>query len=176
MKKIISIIFLSLLVMKIGGYFAFLTIQQNIFREEAKERILHLLPTSKLTVLSFSDKQFNEIDWKEIDKEFYLNGTLYDVVKTKIDGTNQVIYCISDEKETEIYSEILQMSKTQKDELPIKNNMISLLNLLTLKYTIPQIFHFKSTSIREVQKPTFAQLSSHYLSIPIPLFFPPPEV
>lgn len=176
MKKIVSIIFLSLLVMKIGGYFAFLTLQQNIFREEAKERILHLLPTNKQTKLSFSEKQFNEIEWKETDKEFYFNGTLYDIVNTKIEGENHVIYCISDEKETEIYAEILQMAKVQKDELPMKNNTVSFLNLLTLKYTIPQILHFKSIAIMDVQKPIIAQLSSLYLSIPISLFFPPPEV
>ncbi len=176
MKKIISIIFLSLLIMKIGGYFAFLTIQQNIFREEAKERILHHLSSNKLTALSFSDKQFKEIDWEEVDKEFYLNGTLYDVVNTKVEGKNHVIYCISDEKETEIYSEILQMSKAQKDELPLKNNMVSLLNLLSLKYTVPPILCFKGLVIENVQKLTFAELSSIYLSIQIPLLFPPPEV
>lgn len=176
MKKIVSIIFLSLLVMKTGGYFAFLTIQQNIFREEAKEKILQILPNNKQTKLSFSAAQFNAIDWKETDKEFYFKGVLYDVVKTKIEGDNHVIYCVSDEKETEIYDKILQMSKVQKDEVPFKNNFISFLNLLTLKYTIPTILHFTCIAIMDEQKSILVQLTTFYLSIFIPSFFPPPEI
>ena len=176
MKKIISIIFLSLLILKIGGYFAFLIIQQNIFREEAKERIIHLLPTNKQTVISFSEKQYHEIEWRETDEEFYFKGNLYDVIKIKVEGNLRIIYCISDEKETEIYTEILQMSKVQNDEVPCKNNMISFLNLLTIKYTIPQTLYLKSNLIMGVPKPTFTPLLSLYVSIPSSLIFSPPEV
>ena len=176
MKKIISIIFLSLLVMKIGGYFAFLTFQQSIFKEEAKERIQKLLPNDKVTKLSFTEKEFTDIEWKESGKEFYINEILYDVVNIKIEGKNHVVYCISDEKETEIYTDILQLSKVQKDELPFKNNIIFCLNLLTLKYTIPQILCFKSFAIWDAPKPLFAQRLSFYLSIPASSFPPPPEV
>lgn len=175
MKKVVSIIFLSLLVMKIGGYFTFLTIQQNILREEAKERILHLLPNDKQIKLCFSVGQFNKIDWKETEKEFYYKGFLYDVINTKIVGDIHVIYCISDEKETEIYAKILQMSKVQRDELPRKNNLVSFLNLLTLKYTIPPTLQLKSLAIMDEQMPMLAWLSFLYSSIPIALLFPPPE-
>ena len=176
MKKIVSIIFLSLLVMKIGGYFAFLTVQQHILREEAKERILHNIPSHKQIKLIFSDKQFETIDWKETDKEFYLNGILFDVVNTKMEGNRHVFYCISDEKETEIYAKILQMSNVTQHETPIKNNLISFLNLLTLKYVIPQILHFTSKAILDEKNSLFVSFSSHYLSITISLLFPPPEV
>lgn len=176
MKIIVSFVFLSLLFMKIGGYFVFLTVQQNIFREEAKERILKLMPSDKITQFCFTEKQFTEIEWKESDKEFYFNGTLYDVVNTKVEGKNRKIYCISDEKETEIYAEILQMSKVQKDELPVKTNLISFLNLLILKYTVPQILCFEGNSTVNVEKPDFAKFVPHYLSIPFSIVIPPPEI
>lgn len=176
MKRLISIIFLSLLIMKIGGYFAFLTFQQNNFREEAKERILHLLPTNKQTKLIFSTKQFNEIDWAESNKEFYFQERLYDVVNIKVEGNNHIIYCIADENETEVYAQILQMSKVQNDELPVKNNMISFLNLLTLKYTLPQILYFEYIINFEVKKSVFATLVAPYFSVIISIFIPPPEL
>ena len=175
MKRLISIIFLCLLVMKIGGYFTFLTIQQIIFREEAKEKILQHLPTNKLTKLSFSDQDFRAIDWEEVDKEFYYEGSLYDVVTIKFEQKNHVIFCITDENETEIYSELQQMSKAQNDEVPVKNTMISFLNLLNLKYTIPPILSFKSTVIIHNKRLFIGNLASNYLSIPVFLFFPPPE-
>lgn len=175
MKRLISITFLSLLIMKIGGYFAFLSIQQNIFKEEAKERISHLLPKSKLTKISFSKIQFSKIDWKESDKEFYFNYKLYDVVRSEIKGSDHILYCLADDTETEIYSEILQMSKEQSDEFPLKNTMISFLNLLNLKYTIPQILHFKSPPILIFETPIFANFKIIFFSIKLPLFSPPPE-
>ena len=175
MKRIISFIFLCLLVMKIGGYFAFLTIQQLIFREESREKILQHLPTNKLTKLSFSDQEFQEIDWEDVDKEFYYEGSLYDVVEIGFEQKNHIIYCIADENETEIYSELQQMSKAQNDEIPIKNTMISFLNLLNLKYTIPSILSFKSNVVIHNKKLFIGNLASNYLSIPISLFFPPPE-
>ena len=175
MKRIISIIFLFLLVMKIGGYFAFLTIQQIIFREEAKEKILHHLPANKLTKLSFSDQEIQAIDWEETNKEFYYEGNLYDVVKIEFEQKNCIIFCLADENETEIYSELQQMSKAQNDEIPVKNTMISFLNLLNLKYTIPSILSFKSNAIIKNKELFIENLVSNHLSIPIFLFFPPPE-
>lgn len=175
MKRIISIIFLCLLVMKIGGYFAFLTVQQLIFREEAKEKILQHLPTNKLTKLSFSDQEFNAIDWEEVNKEFYYEGSLYDVVKIGFERKNHVIFCLADENETEIYSALQQMSKAQNDEIPVKNTMVSFLNLLNLKYTIPSILSFKSNLIIKNKKLLNENLVLHYLSIPLFLFLPPPE-
>ena len=176
MKRIISIIFLSLLFMKIGGYFAFLTIQQIIYKEEAKEKILHQLPIQKLSKLSFTAEQFDKIDWEEERKEFYFKDSLYDVVSIKSEGKNQVIYCLADENETKIYSEIQAISKVQKDEIPVKNTMISFLNLLNLKYTIPSILSFKNNLIFKNKKLFIENLVSNYLSISISLFFPPPEV
>ena len=161
--------------MKIGGYFAFLTIQQLIFREESREKILQHLPTNKLTKLSFSDQDFQEIDWEEVDKEFYYEGSLYDVVKIGFEQKNHIIFCIADKNETEIYSELQQMSKVQNDEVPVKNTMISFLSLLNLKYTIPSILSFKSNVITPNKKLFIRNLASNYLSIPLSLFFPPPE-
>ena len=175
MKRLISIIFLCLLVMKIGGYFTFLTIQQIIFREEAKEKILQHLPTNKLTKLRFSDHEFHAIDWEETNQEFYYEGNLYDVVRIEFEQKNHIIFCIADENETEIYSELQQMSKAQNDEIPIKNTVISFLNLLNLKYTIPPILSFKSNLIIIDKKLIIENLSLNYLSISISLFFPPPE-
>lgn len=175
MKKMVSIIFLSLLIMKIGGYFAFLLIQQDIFKEEAKERIIHLLPNTNLTKLSFSRYQFDKIDWQEIDKEFYFNGKLYDVVRSEIKNSNHILHCLTDDAETEIYSEILQISKAHSDELPVKNTLISFLNLLNLKYTIPQIFRFESQVISRFEKPMFTNFKIIFSSIKLPFVSPPPE-
>ena len=161
--------------MKIGGYFAFLTIQQLIFREEAREKILHHLPITKLTKLTFSDQEFQAIDWEDVDKEFYYEGSLYDVITIGFEQKNHIIFCMADENETEIYSELQQMSKVQNDEVPVKNTMISFLNLLNLKYTIPTILSFKSNVNIHHKKLFIENLVSNYSSIPLFLFFPPPE-
>ena len=161
--------------MKIGGYFAFLSIQQTIFREEAKERILNLLPDSKLTKLSFSEIQFGKIDWVDGNKELYFEGKLYDVVRFETSGSNYILFCVDDENDTEVYTEILQISKMKLDELPVKNTMISFLNLLNLKYTIPQILSFENQPILKLGKPFFASLPINFLSVRLPILSPPPK-
>jgi hypothetical protein len=175
MKRLISIIFLSLLVMKIGGYFAFLSVQQIILKEEIKEKIYKILPNENLIKLSFSSEDFAKIDWQEQDKEFYFNHKLYDIVRSEFNGKNHVLYCLSDEKETIVYDKILQISQVQNDELPVKNTMASFLNLLLLKYTIPQILHFEGKTFVITQIKRFSNLLICYNSVPISLSNPPPE-
>jgi hypothetical protein len=176
MKRIISIIFLGLLVMKIGGYFAFLSIQQIILKEEAKERIIQTFSNRELAKLSFSNEEFAKIDWQEQDKEFYFQGKLYDIVRSEFKGKNHVLYCFSDEKETVIYDKILQISEKQNDELPLKNTMVSLLNILLLKYTLPEIFQFERKTFISVQIKHLLNFSVCYNSISLALSNPPPEV
>jgi hypothetical protein len=176
MKKFISIIFLSILVLKTEGYFAFLTIQQIIFKEEAKEKIIGLLPKDKLVKLSFLKIDINNLEWEEEGKEFYFEGKLYDVVSTETDEVTYTFYCFPDEKETVVYDEILKLSKSHQDELPQKNSMASFLNLLLLKYTLPQIFQFEHKSI--VEKSLFIKyfhLPIIYSSILTSPFIPPPN-
>ncbi len=176
MKRLISIIFLSLLVMKIGGYFALVSVQQIIAREEAKEKIIKLLPNEKLVKLSFTRDDFAKIDWQEQDKEFYYNEKLYDIVRSEFNGKNHILYCLSDEKETIIYAKILQISKAQSDELPIKNTMASFLSLLILKYTLPQVYHFIGKVFILSKNKHFSFFLIHYSSITGLSFSPPPEV
>jgi hypothetical protein len=176
MKKLISIIFLSLLVMKIGGYFAFLSVQQILFKEEAKEKIIRLLPKEQLVKLSFSKEEFINLDWEEEGREMYFNHQLYDIVCSEFDGQTHTLYCFADEKETAIYDKIIELSETHRDELPQKNNLASFLNLLLVKYTIPQIFHFenKAPFIRIFQT-KYPDLTLLYASILVSLSTPPPN-
>jgi hypothetical protein len=176
MKKFISIIFLSLIVMKIGGYFAFLSVQQILFKEEAKEKIIALLPKEQLVKLTFSKEEFVNLDWEEAGKEIYFNHHLYDIVRSEFDGKTHTLYCFADEKETAVYDKIIELSETHRDELPQKNNMASFLNLLLVKYTVPQIFQLenKTQFIRIFQR-KYADLTLSYASIPASLFTPPPN-
>jgi hypothetical protein len=176
MKRLISIIFLSLLFMKIGGYFTFLTIQQLIFKEEAKEKIIALLPQEQLVKLSFSKEEFMNLDWEDEGKEIYFNHHLYDVVRSEFNGKRHILYCFADEKETAVYEKILELSEAHQNELPQKNNMASFLNLLLLKYTIPQIFQFENKAqIIRIFQTKYADLTLLYASISASLSTPPPN-
>ncbi|MDZ7897516.1 MAG: hypothetical protein U5N85_05755 [Arcicella sp.] len=176
MKRLISIIFLSLIVMKIGGYFSFLKVQQLIFKEEAKEKIICHLPKEKLVKFSFSKQEFVNLDWEEDGREFYFNHNLYDIVRSEFDGKIHTLYCFSDHKETAVYDKIVELSDAHNDELPQKNNMASFLNLLLLKYTIPPIFYLDNKATFVCISPIkYANLKLSYSSIPTSLFIPPPN-
>jgi hypothetical protein len=140
-----------------------------------KERIIQQLTNENLVKLSFSSDDFAKIDWQEQNKEFYFNDKLYDIVRSEYNGKCHILYCLSDEKETIIYAKILQISQVQNDELPIKSTMASFLNLLMLKYTVPQIYHFDVKPFIITQFKYFLNFSIRYNSISLSLFSPPPE-
>ena len=57
-----------------------------------------MLPESSLETIKDND----QIDWEEEGKEFYLNGNMYDVVKTKFIHGEKIFYVVNDERESEV--------------------------------------------------------------------------
>jgi hypothetical protein len=174
MKRLISIIFLCLLIMKTVGYFAYLKVQQYILKEEAKEKIIQSLPAEKLVELHFSKTDFKIIKWEEAGKEFVFEGKMYDLVRIQFDGRNYTLFCFSDEEESTIYQEII--SFTQNDDLPLKKSLASCFHLLLLKFIAPEILYFKKLSYNNQSHNCFNRLTQLYSSIPKVLFIPPPEL
>jgi hypothetical protein len=101
LKKFVNIFFLLLFFTGQFGYFIVYCIQQHIAHEEAEALLISKLPNSALTVFSMQENAA-AIHWEEKDKEFYLHGELYDVVRITGTGNDQQIFCINDKEEENI--------------------------------------------------------------------------
>ena len=100
---------------------------QKVQKESIKEKIIAQLKEEDLEVVSFSNKN---IYWEEEGKEFYLNGEMYDVVKTKTINGKLMLYCINDKKEKQLidnYNSITKNnSSSDKKGKNIVDNSINL--------------------------------------------------
>lgn len=53
----------------------------------------------------------DKIKWEEQGKEFYLDGEIYDVVRTKEQGDKTVLYCLKDTKEQQLLDHLVKLVK-----------------------------------------------------------------
>ncbi len=98
LKKILLIILIAVLTFSQLGYYLLMRDAQFSQKEAVKEEIKNNLKDEELEIISFTDNKLN-IFWEEEEKEFLLNGEMYDVVKTKTVNGKQLLYCINDKKE-----------------------------------------------------------------------------
>lgn len=78
------------------GYYFVMRHFQNEQKEAVKEKIFRQIKDEELEIISVNNQK---IYWEEEGKEFFLNGKMYDVVKTKTVNGMVMLYCINDKKE-----------------------------------------------------------------------------
>ena len=83
------------------GYYFFYMFQQHEIKEAAKHALLAKLPESSLEIIDANTHK-NDIEWEDEDREFYLNGQMYDVAYIKVVNGKTLIYCLNDSKESDL--------------------------------------------------------------------------
>ena len=81
------------------------------YRKEFNRRIISALPLSSLERI----EETNNLTWKETGKEFFLDGELYDIVKTEIVGTKKFYYVLKDEAEKKLVTEFNHVLKSHQN-------------------------------------------------------------
>ena len=129
---------------------------------------LSSLPDEMFVVVSSNEK----IQWEEEGYEFYLNGNLHDVVKTKtIEGVNYY-YAVNDEQE----NKLLENNRNYFENKPLSNQnkrtLIVLEKIKQLYYEIQLLDHFKFHQLYNLQSmnmdDVFIQHAFHEVIIPPP--------
>lgn len=80
------------------GYFFYYTYQQYQVKKEVK-RELHYAGADQFLEIMELDKIKQSIIWEEVDREFLLNGEMFDVKKTITKNGKTFLYCLNDKKE-----------------------------------------------------------------------------
>lgn len=70
-----------------------------------ERELLAQIPESSFEVIVAEDVA-DKMEWEEKGKEFYLDGEMYDVAKTKIKNGKTYLYCLNDKKEKQILNEL----------------------------------------------------------------------
>ena len=114
MKRICCSILLFLALSSQLGTYLVYVVQQEINKENIAQQMARQLPEANLVKI----KNSQEIKWEEKGREFYLQGTFYDIVKTE--KVNGVIwyYCINDHMQTKLYNQYAKTIHSETTHLP----------------------------------------------------------
>ncbi len=113
MKKILAISLFLILLLKIGGLVAFLSIERELVREAMILKIVNYQNVNNLTCIIDNKK----MAWEEKEQEFWYNNKLYDVVKIEILNNQKHYYCLADDDETELVAVIKNLIQNQDSPL-----------------------------------------------------------
>ncbi len=169
MKKILSLVFVFVLLFNVAGYFVWFVVQKQKnykdINKEVRNRVRFNLNKEELSLIIVSENNKDDILWTESGKEFEYKGAMYDVVKSEVKNGEIYFYCINDVKEMQIKANFLKIHKVGKRSSKIKK--------------IPQITYFLSDQSDKQFKISFTHnyffLQYNYLSNTVDIISPPPK-
>ena len=126
MKKALAASLLLILFTSQVGYYFIYTIHQHIIKEEVERELLAQIPESSLEVI-IAEQVADKIEWTEKNKEFSLDGVLYDVARIEKKEGETFLYCINDKKEKQLLDDLAKAVNKNHDNKQGRNNIKSLL-------------------------------------------------
>jgi len=84
------------------------------------------IPESSLEVI-VAEQVADKIEWEEKNKEFSLDGILYDVARIEKKEGKTFLYCINDKKEKQLLDDLAKAVNKDHDNKQGTNNIKSLL-------------------------------------------------
>ena len=167
MKKVVALSLLTILFTSQVGYYFIYTIHQYIIKEEVEREMLKKIPESSLEVF-IAEQYGDRIEWREEDKEFSIDGVLYDVARIKRSGGKTFLYCINDKKEKQLLDNLVKAVNKNHDNKRGRN----------IKPVLPDLVF-----INPPESPGFFSVSSQYgffkvslVSFYKEIYSPPPKV
>jgi hypothetical protein len=124
-KALASSLLVILFTSQVGYYFIY-TIHQYIIKEKIEKELLANIPESSLEVF-VAEELGNKIVWEENNKEFSIEGVLYDVARIKKNNGKTFLYCINDKQEKELLDNLAKAVNANHGNKQEKNNIKSLL-------------------------------------------------
>jgi uncharacterized C2H2 Zn-finger protein len=126
LKKALAALLLLILFTSQVGYYFIYAIHQHIIKEEVERELLAQIPESSLEVI-IAEQVADKIEWTEKNKEFSLDGVLYDVARIEKKEGETFLYCINDKKEKQLLDDLAKAVNKNHDNKQGRNNIKSLL-------------------------------------------------
>lgn len=109
------------------GYYFIYSFRQFILKEEIEKKLLATMPESSLEVFVVED-MISKIRWEEKNKEFSLDGVMYDVARIRMVEGKTYLYCLNDKKEKELLKDLVNAvdknSSTDKQSTNVLKAMV----------------------------------------------------
>jgi len=119
-----------------------------------------------IRVFSYSEEEYNAIEWTRRNKEFKSNGVMYDVVRTeKLQGTIK-LYCVADAEETVLRNKLDDYFSHSTDNNAIFKHIQKVLDLKYFVFSSDKIY--MSGISFEISSFYMLFYPQNYLSVVVP--------
>lgn len=167
MKKLATFSLLAVFLFNsIGYYLTFFAVRAH----HKNAIVYHLklsIPEKQLRAFTFEKSAVNQIVWESKGKEFFLNGDLFDVVRTTETASTITYHCISDSLESKLYDLLTEFSSENSEKQSNKGPENSVLYCVNFKFP----FAFYNPSVQLV----FPISTENYVSAIAEISPPPPK-
>ena len=139
-------------------------------KSEMTNKILSEHDESEITIFKFTPNEYeNNIYWFN-EKEFGMNGRMYDVVKIERQMDNYIIYCFNDFKEELLVSNFKKIieRKSEHRSLVTGNQNLTILQAIPNDLWVLKHFYKKNNYLQIIVE--------NYSSIVSDIQSPPPKV
>jgi len=126
LKKALAASLLAILFTSQVGYYFIYTVHQYMIKEEMEREMLTLIPESSLEVF-VAEELGDKIIWEEANKEFSIDGVLYDIARIKKSEGKTFLYCINDKQERQLLDDLAKAVNANHGNKQEKNSIKSLL-------------------------------------------------
>jgi hypothetical protein len=157
MKSLLSLFIFFTLLVKMGGYYAYLMIERENIREKIEYKIVQSIPKSALKCIIANPENIAKIEWRRSAKEFKFEGNLYDIVSIKIHKGTTYYFCINDQAETLLETKIDNLLEHQVHHLPFSDHVKHFLTLLIEPIIIHQTPYYFFNYFAAEYKSNFPQ-------------------
>jgi predicted transcriptional regulator len=126
LKKALAASLLAILFTSQVGYYFIYTVHQYIIKEEMERRCLLVFLSLHLKYI-VAEELGDKILWQEANKEFSIDGVLYDVARIKKSDGKTFLYCINDKQEKQLLDDLAKAVNANHGNKQEKNSIKSLL-------------------------------------------------
>jgi hypothetical protein len=181
LKKLVTILMLTLLLYNAVGYYFVFQYQHQKAEEEFQEYLSSSIISDddltifKVPVEEYAAKQTNGFD--RVEGDFEQNGKFYEIVKQRLENDTIFIYCLNNEKEEALYAQLTDHINTHiVDGKTTKNKKSEVSSNSLLKEYLPKTASaFVCFRGHTIQKRNFAY-NKTFTSLDFPVTVPPPKI
>ncbi len=175
MRQFVAIALFSFMLLQTAGYLFVFKLQQQEIRQAIKQQIKAGVPEDELVLFKIP-KALSQTRafWSIPEREFRSNGVMYDVVRQEARGDTTWYYCLSDEKETQLFAHLDEAVKRDVNQSPARQQKLErLLQLFGPLYCSHQQGFLFLVSVQEINLVTESFGLKIWIDSPPT---PPPEV
>jgi hypothetical protein len=137
-KRATVILFLSLLLIQVGGCYIYFVGRLAAIRTEMREQLKNL-PEEKLTRFQFTPEEFRKVQVE--DHEIKVASKMYDIARVSTQGYSIVVFALHDEAEDNLLAflrEMVSRSANDKKPVPVEVELLLTLSFLQPSFITPQ--------------------------------------